>query len=96
MDTSGNAYVTGTTRSTNFPIMNPFQSVKHGIDDAFVTKFNTLGAMLYSTYLGGDHREFGHDIAVDASGNAYVIGDTLSRNFPTMNPFQATPGGRHK
>ena len=49
--------------------------------------------MVYSTYLGGSAVDGGAGIAVDSSGNAYVIGYTSSTNFPTMNPLQAANAG---
>ena len=80
VDASGNAYVLGTTASTDFPGATPPQ---HGGDDITVVKFNAAGsALLYSTYLGGSSSEFGADIAVDGAGNAYVTGQTTSLDFP--------------
>ena len=94
VDASGNAYVTGSTQSANFPTANPLQAALSGIGDAFVAKLNASGsALAYSTYLGGSDFDQGHDIAVNASGDAYVIGDTFSTNFPTANPLQAANGG---
>src|SRR5205823_5639947 len=86
VDGFGNAYVTGGTASTNFPTtLGAYQRVLGGPSDAFVTKLNAAGtALVYSTYLGGGG-DFGLGIAVDAAGNAYVVGDT-GPNFPT------TPG----
>ena len=88
VDGSGNAYVTGTTDSTNFPIWNAFQADQLA-NDAFVTKLNTNGSgngsLLYSTYLGGSASDRGSDIAVDSAGNAYVTGTTGSNNFPTTS-----------
>ena len=95
VDASGNAYVTGSTRSANFPVVSPFQSSNNGFD-VFVTKLNSSGnALLYSTYLGGSvsFGDFGGDIAVDSSGNAYVTGTTFSTDFPMANPFQAGLNG---
>jgi hypothetical protein len=88
VDSSGNAYVTGGTDSTNFPTANAFQST--GVaSNAFVTKLNSTGsALLYSTYLGGNGGEGGSEIEVDSAGNAYVVGSTSSTNFPTANPIQ--------
>jgi len=96
VDGAGNAYVTGTTPSTDFPTMNPLQPANGGEFDAFVTKINPSGsALIYSTYLGGSGVEdsFGGGIAVDGAGNAYVTGDTNSGNFPTMSPLQPINGG---
>jgi hypothetical protein len=89
VDSSGNAYVTGYTYSTNFPTASAFQASKGAGSDVFVTKLNATGsALLYSTFLGGSGEEIGRGIAVDSSGNAYVTGTTLSINFPTSNAFQ--------
>jgi hypothetical protein len=95
VDSSGNAYVTGHTNSTDFPTKNPFQASHGGGDyDAFVAKLNSSGgALSYSTYLGGSSDDIGHRIAVDSSGNAHVTGDTSSDNFPTKNPYEDTYGG---
>ena len=95
VDASGNAYVTGETSSTDFPLLNPFQPTLNGGDDAFVTKLNATGTtLIYSTYLGGNgNLDFGNSIAIDTSGNAYVTGTTVSTNFPLQNPFQSTIGG---
>jgi hypothetical protein len=101
VDASGNAYVTGYTRSNNFPVVNPLQPTNRGGTDAFVAKLNPAGSqLLYSTYLGGSDSatgigDWGYAIAVDAAGNAYVTGDTTSNDFPTANPLQPTKGGRH-
>ncbi|HSR05535.1 MAG TPA: SBBP repeat-containing protein, partial [Bryobacteraceae bacterium] len=94
VDGAGNAYVTGTTSSTDFPTANPLQVSNAGLGDVFVTKISPSGsALIYSTYLGGNNTEYGQGIAVDSGGNAYVTGYTLSTNFPTANPLQATFGG---
>jgi hypothetical protein len=94
VDALGNAYLTGVTFSTDFPVQGAFQPASGGVNDAFVTKLNAAGtALVYSTYLGGGDREFGEGIALDASGNAYVAGATESTNFPTQNPFQAANAG---
>jgi hypothetical protein len=95
VDSAGNAYVTGTTSSTDFPTMSPLQpSYGGGIDDVFVTKINPSGsALVYSTYLGGSGFEAAYRIAVDSAGNAYVVGQTFSTNFPTMNALQPSYGG---
>jgi hypothetical protein len=93
VDSSGNAYVAGETWSSNFPVKNGFQSASSNSNDAFVTKLSPTGAMLYSSYLGGDSNDIGFDIAVDPSRNIYVAGRTFSSDFPTRNAYQASKKG---
>jgi hypothetical protein len=95
VDSAGNAYLTGLTSSTDFPIKNPLQAASGGGSDAFVAKLNSAGsALVYSTYLGGSGDDFGADIAVDSAGSAYVTGSTGSTNFPTtLGAFQPAFGG---
>jgi hypothetical protein len=95
VDTSGNAYVGGSTGATDFPVLNAFQSAAPGPGAGFVTKLNAAGSGLaYSTYLGGSSGDAVYAIAVDASGSAYVTGKTTSTNFPvTASAFQKTKGG---
>jgi hypothetical protein len=95
VDSSGNAYIVGSTDSTNFPTANAIQSARAGPgDNAFITKLNAAGnGLVYSTYLGGNSLNLGFGIAVDAAGNAYVAGQTWSANFPTKNPFQGSLRG---
>jgi hypothetical protein len=98
VDSSGSAYVSGSTGSTDFPItagvfQNTCKSCAAG-SSGFVTKFNSTGsALVYSTFLGGSTASGDGSIAVDSSGNAYVAGFTLDADFPTLNPIQATFGG---
>jgi hypothetical protein len=85
VDAAGNAYVTGSTSSTNFRGTGPgsIQAANGGALDGFVAKLNAGGtAIVYSTYLGGSDIDQGSGIAVDAAGNAYVAGSTKSTNFP--------------
>jgi hypothetical protein len=94
VDPSGNAYVTGSTESIDFPLANPIQPKLGGRINAFVVKLNSAGnALLYSTYLGGSNEDNGSCIALDSSGNAYVIGETDSTDFPTVNSLQQSYGG---
>ena len=102
VDSAGSVYVTGYTKSIDFPTKNPYQSappakgpagspVSPGIwPSAFVTKFSPDGSSLvYSTYLGGNGSDYAYAIAVDSSGNAYVTGETDSANFPvTTGAYQ--------
>jgi hypothetical protein len=104
VDSSGNAYVTGSTFSNNFPLVNAVQETfKGGSTDAFVTKINAAGdAFVYSTYLGGNGDaavsgvggESGRGIAADSAGNTYVTGETnSSTDFPLANAVRGTYGG---
>ena len=94
VDASGQAYVTGSTTSTNFPLASPIRTTLGGSKTAFVLKLNAVGNMLlYSTYLGGTNWETGNAIAVDGSGNMYVAGDTQSANFPVLNAVQSAIAG---
>jgi hypothetical protein len=94
VDAAGNAYVTGGTSSSDFPTVNPIQAAYAGNFDAFVAKVNRNGtALVYSTYLGGTDFDFGRGIVVDAGRNSYIVGGTLSIDFPTANPLQAANAG---
>jgi hypothetical protein len=96
--TSGNAYVTGVTVSSDFPTTpGAFQTTYGGKLDAFVAKLNAAGSsLLYSTYMGGSGEDFGSGIAIDASGNVYVTGFTHSVNFPiTAGAFRTSLTGNH-
>jgi len=91
VDAAGNAYVAGTTASSDFPTTRSLQSAPVGLPDVFVAKLNAAGtALVYSTYLGGRQADAARDLAVDSSGNAYVTGTTQSIDFPTTaGAFQA-------
>jgi len=93
LDSSGNAYVAGSTNSTDFPTLNPLQLGNAGNYDAFVTEVSPTGALLYSTYLGGSGADNGTGIAVDSSGNVYICGYTYSSNYPTQNALQSSLSG---
>lgn len=98
VDSSGDAYVTGLTQSTNFPVTEgAYQTVNNstlsgGPENAFVTKLNPTGtALVYSTYLGGSASDGASAIAVDSLDFAYVTGSTNSTNFPvTSGAYQVT------
>jgi hypothetical protein len=90
LDPAGDeVFVTGSASSTNFPTFNVpglLRTTNSGKSDAFVIAFNTTGpSLLFSAYLGGKDNDFGYGIAVDTMTNVYVVGQTLSTNFPTFN-----------
>jgi hypothetical protein len=98
LDSNGRAAVTGFTTGTNFPTKDPIQSNSAGGRDAFASVLSADGTALdFSTYLGGSGTEFqstfeqGDSIAVDSQRGLYLTSTTDSTNFPTQNPFQATP-----
>ena len=85
-DATGNIYVGLSTQSTDFPIVNGFQSRINGNYDGAVVKLNsTLSQVIWSTFLGGASHDIISDIKVGASGQVYVSGYTFSRNFPTTS-----------
>jgi hypothetical protein len=102
VDPAGNAYVTGSTFSTDLPTLHPFQPTLNGTgfsSIAFVGEVNPAksgaGSLLYSTYLGGTGTTQGGDIgtgvALDASGHIFVDGSTFSNDFPlSANPYQSS------
>ena len=90
VDSTGSAYVTGYTNSTNFPVTaGAFQTTCGGgcsgtTVDAFVSKLDPTGSFLvYSSYLGGTANDYGNGITLDASENAFIVGQTFSKDFPT-------------
>ncbi len=96
VDSSLNAYITGTTVSTDFPTAGAvFQPAYGGGNaDSFVAKLDPTGkTLLYSSYLGGTNTELATGIALDTAGSAYVTGQTCSEDFPLANPLSAVPGG---
>ena len=93
LDSSNDAYVTGFTISGDFPTLNtsvPFGSGLRGGVNNFVTELNPSGSgIIYSTYLGSSSADEAQNIAVDGAGNAYVVGWTVSTDYPTTsNAFQ--------
>jgi uncharacterized protein (TIGR03437 family) len=105
VDAQGSAYITGMTNSTNFPVKNAAYSTFLGargnilnpMGDAFVTKLNSSGQLVYSTYFGGTSDDVGTAIAIDTAGDAYITGNTLSTNLPIglgafQNSFKGSGG----
>jgi len=95
VDSGGNAFVTGSTSSSDFPTQSAWQSESGGGSDAFLTELNPSGsAFVFSTYLGGSQNDGAYGLVLDSSGNIYVAGSTQSNNFPTTpNVFQTQYAG---
>lgn len=110
VDRFGASYVTGETFSVNFPTrpgedtLEPFTrplpdpTAGNDVREAFISKINNDGQLVYSTYIGGVDKDRANDIAVDSAGNAYIVGETESPDFPvqvgrTTTPFQPFAGG---
>jgi len=93
VDSSGQAYVAGTTYSGNFPVANAYQSSRTGSSCAFLAKFSSGGTdLLYSTYLGGNYYDLAYGVAVE-NDTPYVAGFTNSGDFPVVSAFQSNHGG---
>ncbi len=89
VDSSGEAWVTGASNSTDFPTQSPMQGSSGGNYDAVVVKLNSSGTLAFSTYLGGPNTDSGQGVALDTNGNGYVTGYALS-GFPTTTGVLAT------
>jgi uncharacterized protein (TIGR03437 family) len=109
VDGTGSSYVAGETSSVDFPTtQGAFQTTFHAgpahancpdgyavCDDAFAAKFGPAGELVYSTLLGGAYSDQANGVAVDLSGNAYIVGTTYSPDFPvTAGAFQVALKGR--
>jgi Beta-propeller repeat len=97
----GNIFITGNATSTNFPMVNVttntgLSSTNSGLSDVFVMAFTNNASqiqILYSTYLGGSDNDYANAIAVDPQEAVYIVGQTASTNFPTVNPRQKSRNG---
>ena len=90
VDTAGNAYLTGSTSSTDFPIVRSFQSAIVGLTNAFVVKLNPTGSgLIFGSFLGGTISDTANAIAVDSKQNIVVGGVSGSGDFPVLNAAQS-------
>jgi len=92
-DSTGNAWVTGYTYSTDFPTPGGFSTSNSGGEDVFVARVTPEGTLAWASYLGGSLQDGGRGIACDSTGNAWVTGQTWSANFPVPGGFGTSNGG---
>ena len=91
LDSANEVYVTGSTASSDFPVVNPYQGTYPGAFNGFLTKISADGSsLLYSTYFGGNGSDLPASIAIDSLGSVLIAGNTSSTNFPVANAYQAT------
>jgi hypothetical protein len=92
---SGEASVTGTTQSTNFPVTPDAWHRTHagGVNDVFVSRFDATGVLQYSTFLGGPGADYARDIAVDSIGTIFITGWTDSTDWATLTTVQPAYAG---
>lgn len=89
LGTDGSIYIGGRTGSTDFPVLNAYQSVSGGDTDSFAARLSADGSsLIYATYLGGSQYDYINGIDVDSSGAATVAGVTVSADFPLHNALQ--------
>ena len=106
VDNNGSAYITGQTRSLNFPIANAVQNTIGGDGDVFITQLNSDGSdLIFSTYYGAVDGDLGNSIVVNDVGDIYVAGSSANQimggdaiappvgEFPTVNALYDTFGG---
>jgi hypothetical protein len=94
VDASGAAYLVGSTSSTDFPGVRPFQAAITGLTNGFVVKLNSTGSgLIYGGFLGGSSTDAANAVAVDSKQNAVIVGLAQSADFPLVNPAQAYSNG---
>ncbi|HWY59722.1 MAG TPA: SBBP repeat-containing protein [Terriglobales bacterium] len=91
LDSARDVYVTGSTASSDFPLVNPYQATYPGSFNGFLSKLSADGSsLLYSTYLGGNGSDLPAGIVIDSLGSVLVAGNTTSTNFPMVAAYQPT------
>src|SRR5205807_265166 len=95
VDGAGDVFVTGRTTSPDFPTtLDAISSTLGGTQDAYVAILDATGsALVYSTYLGGSGIDTERGMTLDGAGNVYLVGDTDSPDFPTVNAYQGALSG---
>ncbi len=92
-DADGNTYVSGETFSPDFPVLNAWQPLFAGDEDAYLLKLTPAGTLAYSTFIGGSESEEVNDMHVSANGTVTLGGEVYSDDFPLLNPWQSQAFG---
>jgi hypothetical protein len=91
LDSANNVYITGSTTSADFPMVNPFQGTYPGSSNGFLTRISPDGSsLLYSTYFGGNGSDLPSSVAIDPAGEMVIAGYTSSTNLPLANAYQSS------
>ncbi|MHA2336100.1 MAG: SBBP repeat-containing protein [Candidatus Hodarchaeales archaeon] len=93
VDENSDIYLSGITRSSDFPVLNAYQATYGGEVDIFLSKFSGDGQLLFSTYLGGADDEYIAEILINEDNSIFIGGSTRSSDFPILNAYQVTHGG---
>jgi hypothetical protein len=94
VDAGRNTYIAGFTYSADFRTSpDSVEPIFSGAIDAFVTKLDKTGALVYSTYFGGTGQDTANAVALDAAGDVFIAGQTSSVDFPLWGAYQISPGG---
>ena len=94
VDKDGNSFIVGDSFSTNFPLKNAYNAKYGGTVNAFVAEFDSNGNLTLDTLIGGSLTDAGFGVGLDNSNNIYVMGYTVSEDFPLKYAYQNTfPGG---
>jgi hypothetical protein len=90
---NGDAYLAGSTTSTDLPMVNAEQATFGGVQDGFVAWIDSGQNLAYASYLGGTLSDSATAVAVDSAGKIYVTGGTSSIDFPVTASYRTTSAG---
>lgn len=93
VDAAGDCCIVGGTESSDFPTWNAYDNTLNGLIDIFITKFNSVGDVIFSTYFGGDEFEAARSVVMDDSGACYITGLAATSDFPIRNAYDSTFNG---
>ena len=88
IDKDDNVIITGSTESSDFPVLSAIQTTFAGKRDAFIVKFDADGNRSWASYLGGMDYDDGNNVGTDGNNDILVGGSTMSTDFPVLSAFQ--------